>query len=74
MSVSDCGICAHCEYRGISRDGWSSTVYRYCERFGHNMPLECSLFEEGQPRYFDKRGVEITMEELDAIPARMEER
>ena len=74
-TMTDCDCCAHCSYHGIRRDGLPSTVYRYCEHFGHNRPPDnCTLFEEGQPRYFDKRGMEITKEELDAIPARMEGR
>jgi hypothetical protein len=56
------------EYRGIRRDGWPSTVSGRCGEFGRNRPPECSRFVEGVPRFYDKRGVEITREELDAIP------
>lgn len=73
--MSDCDRCANMGYHGIRRDGWPSTVYRYCKRFGHNRPPDdCYLFDEGEPRYYDKHGVEMTREEIDAIPDRMESR
>ena len=58
-------------YHGIRRDGWPSTVYEYCEHYGHCKPLDCALFLEVEPRYYDKRGIEITPEELEAIPNQM---
>lgn len=71
--MSDCGCCESMGYHGIRRDGWPSTVYGYCEHFGHNRPPDnCTLFIEGEPRYFDKGGREITLEELNAIPNQME--
>lgn len=71
--MSDCGCCMHMGYHGIRRDGWPSTVYGYCEHFGHNRPPDdCSLFDEGEPRYYDKRGIEITPTELESIPNPME--
>lgn len=72
-AITDCDICGFNQYHGIRRDGWPSTVYRRCEHFGHNRPPECTLFQEGEPKWFDKHGVEITREELDAIPNKMGE-
>lgn len=66
--MSDCDCCGLMEYHGIRRDGWPSTVSGWCCEFGHNRPPECSLFAEGEPRFYDRHGVEITREELDAIP------
>lgn len=70
--MSDCGCCQSMGYHGIRRDGWPSTAYGYCEHFGHNRPHECTLFMDGEPRYYDDKGVEITQSELDAIPNPME--
>jgi len=69
--MSDCETCEHMAYHGFRRDGWPSTIYGVCLKFGHNRPPDCSQFAEGEPHYFDKRGVEMTREELDAIPDRM---
>lgn len=72
-TVSDCGCCQSMGFHGIRRDGWPSTVYGYCEHFDHNRPPDnCTLFIEGEPRYFDKQGLEITLEELESIPNPME--
>ena len=71
MMVFDC---AHGEFHGIRRDGWPSTMHFRCGvRHDACAPwawgvVDCELHEPGEPRYFDKHGVEITREELDAIP------
>ena len=69
--ASDCDCCGLMEFHGIRRDGWPSTVYGYCAMLGHNRPPDCGLFSEGEPRYFDNRGIEMTRDELDAVPDRM---
>ena len=66
--MSECYKCSHMGYHGIRRDGWPSTMFMFCEDFGHNRPPNCTLFTEGEPHWFDKHGVEMTLDELNAIP------
>ena len=71
--MSDCECCDLMSYHGISREGRLSTIYGWCEKFGHNRPLDCSLFEEGRPKLYDERGIEIMPEEHATITDRSAE-
>ena len=68
--------CAHGEFHGIRRDGWPSTLYFRCgvssDQCDPWCETDCNRREFGEPRWFDNHGVELTQEELDAIPNPME--
>lgn len=66
----NCETCKLFSYHGIRRDGWPSTIFGFCKIYKHSIPDNCNEYEFGEPAWFDKHGIEISLDERNSIPNR----
>lgn len=59
-----CETCGHATYRGFPPEGspeWGvGTVCFWCEKMrDHELRDRCGYYEKGEPKRFDRRGMEM---------------